>query len=162
MLKIIREILLKIVNDIDTGNSNLSPEECEEVIEYLSGITNKNEKLSKYQACKYLKVSRATFDNYVKAKKIIGITYSNFKHKCSIVVIGLTTSAEEFQNTFDHEKGHLAMHISSALKIKPYGEEYQYLTGEIGQSMFKIAKRFLCDDCRQKLVIEIKEIDKKD
>lgn len=72
MLKIIREILLKIVNDIDTGNSNLSPEECEEVIEYL------------------------------------------------------------------------------------------YLTGEIGQSMFKIAKRFLCDDCRQKLVIEIKEIDKKD
>lgn len=26
----------------------------------------------------------------------------------------------------------------------------------------KIAKRFLCDDCRQKLVIEIKEIDKKD
>ena len=38
----------------------------------------------------------------------------------------------------------------------------QYLTGEIGQSMFKIAKRFLCDDCRQKLVIEIKEIDKKD
>lgn len=28
MLKIIREILLKIVNDIDTGNSNLSPEEC--------------------------------------------------------------------------------------------------------------------------------------
>lgn len=56
MLKIIREILLKIVND--------------EVIEYLSGITNKNEKLSKYQACKYLKVSRATFDNYVKAKKI--------------------------------------------------------------------------------------------
>lgn len=70
MLKIIREILLKIVNDIDTGNSNLSPEECEEVIEYLSGITNKNEKLSKYQACKYLKVSRATFDNYVKAKKI--------------------------------------------------------------------------------------------
>ena len=39
---------------------------------------------------------------------------------------------------------------------------YQYLTGEIGQSMFKIAKRFLCDDCRQKLVIEIKEIDKKD
>lgn len=80
----------------------------------------------------------------------------------NIVVIGLTTSAEEFQNTFDHEKGHLAMHISSALKIKPYGEEYQYLTGEIGQSMFKIAKRFLCDDCRQKLVIEIKEIDKKD
>jgi hypothetical protein len=28
--------------------------------------------------------------------------------------------------------------------------------------MLSIVKRFLCDDCRQKLVIEIKEIDKKD
>lgn len=70
MMKIIKEILLKIIDDIDTGNFNLSPEECEEVIEYLSGITNKNEKLSKYQACNYLKISRATFDNYVRAKKI--------------------------------------------------------------------------------------------
>ena len=70
MIKIIKEILLKIIDDIDTGNSNLSSEECEEVIEYLSGITNKNEKLSKYQACKYLKISRATFDNYVRAGKI--------------------------------------------------------------------------------------------
>lgn len=70
MIKIIRELLLKIVNDIDTGNSNLSAGECEEVIEYLSTITNKNEKLSKYQACKYLGVSRATFDNYVHDGKI--------------------------------------------------------------------------------------------
>lgn len=70
MMRLIKELLLKIVNDIDTGNSNLSTEEGEEVIEYLSEITNKNEKLSKYQACKYLKVSRATFDNYVRANKI--------------------------------------------------------------------------------------------
>lgn len=90
-----------------------------------------------------------------------GITYSNFKYKCSVVVIGLTTSAEQFQNTFDHEKGHLAMHISSALNIAPQGEEFQYLTGEIGQAMFKAAKRFLCDDCRKKLVVEIKEKDDK-
>lgn len=70
MMRLIKELLLKIIDDIDTGNSNLSPEECEEVIEYLSGITNKNEKLSKYQACNYLKISRATFDNYVRANKI--------------------------------------------------------------------------------------------
>ena len=90
----------------------------------------------------------------------IGLTYSSFRHKCSIVVIGLTTSADEFQNTFDHEKGHLASHICSALEIDPLGEEYQYLTGIIGQSMFSIAKRFMCDNCRKKLVVEVKEIDK--
>ena len=66
MMKIIKDLLIKIINDIDTG----SADECNEVIEYLTEITNKNEKLSKYQACKYLKVSRATFDNYVRAGKI--------------------------------------------------------------------------------------------
>ena len=70
MMKIIKDLLIKIINDIDTGNSNLSADECNEVIEYLTEITNKNEKLSKYQACKYLDISRATFDNYVRAGKI--------------------------------------------------------------------------------------------
>lgn len=50
-MKIIKDLLIKIINDIDTGNSNLSADECNEVIEYLTEITNKNEKLSKYQAC---------------------------------------------------------------------------------------------------------------
>ena len=86
----------------------------------------------------------------------IGLTYSSLKHRCSIVVIGITTSAAEFQNTFDHEKGHLVMHISSACKIDPFSEKYQYLAGEVGQKMFRIAKRFLCDECRKKLTIEIK------
>lgn len=84
-----------------------------------------------------------------------GFTYSNFKHKCSIVIIGLTTSADQFQNTFDHEKGHLAMHIAEALNLDILGEEFQYLTGEIGQKMFRKAKRFMCDQCRVKLLEEI-------
>lgn len=49
MMKIIKDLLIKIINDIDTGNSNLSADECNKVIEYLTEITNKNEKLSKYQ-----------------------------------------------------------------------------------------------------------------
>lgn len=90
-----------------------------------------------------------------------GFTYSNIKNRCSVVVIGLTTSPEEFQNTFDHEKGHLAMHICSAWHIDPFGEEYQYLTGAIGQKMFKIAKKFLCEHCRAKITLEIEEISNK-
>ena len=70
MLSIIKELLLKIINDIDAGNSNLNEEECKEVIDYVTFITNRNEKLSKYRACKYLNISRATFDNYVRDKKI--------------------------------------------------------------------------------------------
>lgn len=52
------------------SNSNLSENECIELLEYISEITNKNEKLSKYQACKYLKISRSTFDKYVAEGKI--------------------------------------------------------------------------------------------
>lgn len=69
-MQLIKKLLLKIINDIDAGNSNLNEEECKEVIDYVTFITNRNEKLSKYQACKYLNVSRATFDNYVRDKKI--------------------------------------------------------------------------------------------
>ena len=69
-MQLIKKLLLKIINDIDAGNSNLNEEECKEVIDYVTFITNRNKKLSKYQACKYLNVSRATFDNYVRDKKI--------------------------------------------------------------------------------------------
>lgn len=80
-----------------------------------------------------------------------GLTYSNFKNRSSVIVIGLTSSAAQFQNTFDHEKGHLAMHICGFLNIDPFGEEFQYLVGEIGQNMFLVAKTFLCDRCRKQL-----------
>ena len=86
----------------------------------------------------------------------VGLTYSNLLGRCSIVVIGLTSSAAEFQNTFDHEKGHLAMHISGASDIDVFSEEYEYLTGEIGQEMFPYAKHFLCDHCREHFIKDFK------
>lgn len=79
----------------------------------------------------------------------IGFTYTNTEMRASLMLIGKTDSSDEFQDTFDHEKGHLVMHISSALGIDPYSEEYQYLAGEVGKRMFKVAKKFLCDHCKQ-------------
>ena len=70
MIRAIRVLLEKVINDIDAGNSNIDALEAEEIIEYLTLMTNKYEKLSIYQACKYLNVSRATFDNWVKEGKI--------------------------------------------------------------------------------------------
>lgn len=77
-----------------------------------------------------------------------GLTYSNLKGRVSVMVIGLTETPDEFQNTYDHEKGHLAMHIAEKDNIDVFGEEFQYLTGEIGKQTFKIAKRFMCEHCR--------------
>lgn len=70
MLKVIRELLSRIINDIDTGNSNITEEESIELVKVLSEFTNKDHRMSKYSACQYLNISRATFDNYVKEGKI--------------------------------------------------------------------------------------------
>lgn len=83
----------------------------------------------------------------------IGFTYTDYYKKSTIVIIGLTTSAAEFQDTFDHEKGHVAMHISSYYHLNPYGEKCQYLQGEIGKKMFPYAKQFLCDHCRENFTL---------
>ena len=70
MLRVIRSLLLKIVDNIDAGNSNLSEDEALQAMSYLKELTNKEKRLSKYQACQYLNVSRATFDNYVRDGKL--------------------------------------------------------------------------------------------
>lgn len=80
-----------------------------------------------------------------------GITFSNNITKNSIIVIGATSCAAEFQNSFDHEKLHLAIHIAKEFNIDPFGEDLAYLVGDIGMKMFPVAKRFLCDHCREKL-----------
>ena len=69
-LIILKSALQQIIDDIDTGNSNSSEEELTELIEYINKTTQVENKLSKYQACKYLNVSRATFDNWVRDGKL--------------------------------------------------------------------------------------------
>ena len=78
------------------------------------------------------------------------IRSNSFAHR-SLIVIGPTSSAEEFLDTWDHEKGHLAMHICVAENIDPFSEDYQYLTGHIGREMFKVAHLLLCNECRKNL-----------
>lgn len=70
MLKAIKDLLLKVVNDIDAGNSSLDEQEALEIIDILKKYTDKEIRLSKYAACNYLNISRATFDNYIKEGKL--------------------------------------------------------------------------------------------
>jgi hypothetical protein len=70
LLKVIKEELLKIVDNIDAGNSNISEEEGASIISALKAFTEKDTPMSKYQAFNYLHISRATFDNLVREGKI--------------------------------------------------------------------------------------------
>ena len=59
----LKKSLINFIELLDTGNSDYSESELNEILETINKITNNNKKLSKYQACEYLNVSRATFDN---------------------------------------------------------------------------------------------------
>lgn len=78
MLTTIKNILNQIIDNIDTGNSNINEEDEVHIIDCLRKYTHKDEGMSKYSACQYLNVSRAKFDNMVRegklpeGKKVIG------------------------------------------------------------------------------------------
>ena len=88
MLKIIRSILQKFIDDIDADNSNLSYEEQCNIIRVLSNVGNPYE-MSKTQAADYIGVCRATFDNYIRdgllprGKKIEGFKELRW-YKCDL------------------------------------------------------------------------------
>ena len=68
MLSIIKKLLLQIVNDIDSGNSNITQEEQLQLIDTIQSISS--QRLSKYQACRLLNIKRAKFDNLVRENKL--------------------------------------------------------------------------------------------
>lgn len=63
MLNLIKNLLKQIIDNIDSGNSNISEQEQIKLVELLEKISR--QQLSKTEAADYIGVSRATFDNYV-------------------------------------------------------------------------------------------------
>lgn len=83
MLTVIKKILLELVDDIDTGNSNLTEEEELEVLGILKKYTRKDIPMSKYEAYTYLGISRAKFDNMVREGLLPkGKKQQGFKELC--------------------------------------------------------------------------------
>ena len=70
MLKILRKLLETIIEDIDSGNSNMCEEDLLNIVEMLRKYTRKDFPISKYQAYSYLGISRASFDNLVREGKL--------------------------------------------------------------------------------------------
>lgn len=90
----------------------------------------------------YKNLTMCTYNN--------GLTFSNHLEHRSVMVIGRTNSAKEFEKTWSHEVGHLKDHISESFGISPHGEEIQYLGDYIIDKMWDTAKKYLCDCCRTK------------
>lgn len=70
LLQVIKSILQNIIDQIDSGNCNMTDEEMSKTLDMLRQYANPEEKLSKDQVCSKLNVSRATFDNKVRSGKL--------------------------------------------------------------------------------------------
>lgn len=117
---------------------------------YEVGPDDAGEVLSALRKCGCRGVNLRRAEKAIKGGGLnFGVTYSNYKRRQSVMVIGRTSSADEFQNSYDHEKGHLQKQICQRMFISPWGEEAEYLAGAIGQATFPMAKHLLCEHCRR-------------
>lgn len=69
MNKIIKNLLEKIIGDIDSGNSNITEEDSIKIIEALQGFTN-HKRYSKYSAARYLHISESRLDQFIKEERL--------------------------------------------------------------------------------------------
>lgn len=80
MLSIIRKALVSALENIDGGNSNITEDECTELVNLLNAISEP--RMSKYQACQFLNISRSKFDSLVREGKLPeGLRQAGFKEK---------------------------------------------------------------------------------
>lgn len=92
-----------------------------------------------------------SYHNLMSCKLDTGITYSNYRNRETVMVVGLTSSPAQFINSLDHERKHLEAHIAQAMNIDPWGEEIAYLSGEIAENLISYIKMFVCDcECHKK------------
>lgn len=64
-LELLKLGLKQVLNDLDAGNSNMTDEQCEELMKLLQDSQPKS-KLSYYKAAQYLQKSRKSIDYYIQ------------------------------------------------------------------------------------------------
>ena len=61
-IKVIRNMIKSLLDDIDAGNSNMTEDEMEETIEFIKDISNRDKYYSRERSAKYLNMSIQNFD----------------------------------------------------------------------------------------------------
>lgn len=94
--------------------------------------------------------AKRAYENLINDRLNMGLCYSNYKNKESVLVIGKTSSSSEFLNSLVHELTHLQSHVCKVFNLDPLGEDIAYFTGDLSREMYDNIKEFLCECCKKK------------
>lgn len=83
-----------------------------------------------------IRYAEKAYDNMSSCSLDSGLCYSDTGKNESVMVTSIASSPAQFLNSFVHEIAHLADHISMRYGIKPGGEDYCALCGDISELMF--------------------------
>ena len=78
-----------------------------------------------------------------------GFTFSNRERHRAVVLIGPTTSGEEFLDTLTHEIHHLAVAIASELGIDLESETPAYIAGDSARALAEVVCELGCPNCHE-------------
>ena len=87
-------------------------------------------------------------DLMLSCKYNCGFTYSDQRRRRAVVLIGPTSSGDEFLDTFVHETRHLADAIAEGLGIYLNSEHPAYISGDTARSLAGIICELGCARCR--------------
>ena len=73
-----------------------------------------------------------------------GFTYTNQSRRRAVVLIGPTSSGDEFQNTFVHEVRHLADAIAKSLGVPLDSERPAYISGDTAKALAEVICELGC------------------
>jgi hypothetical protein len=90
------------------------------------------------------------YENLASGELNSGLCYSNYERRETVLVIAITSSADEFLNSLLHELTHFQSHVQYALSLDKTGEDVAYLVGDVVMLMYPKIKHLLCDCCRTK------------
>jgi hypothetical protein len=95
-------------------------------------------------------IAQKAFNNLISDSLDMGLCYSNYHTKESVLVVGRASSADEFFNSIVHELSHLQGHICDVIGLDPKGEEIAYYMGDLSRDIYPSISHLLCDCCRNK------------
>lgn len=78
-----------------------------------------------------------------------GFTFANPDNRRALVVVGPTSSGDEFLNTFTHEIHHLAVAIADSIGYDLEGESPAYIAGDAAYSLASVVCALGCSHCRE-------------